>query len=204
MSQSSFLEEPSTSRSMLVRVKDGDAESWQHLAQVYGPIVYGWARRCGCQAADAADVMQETFSAVASALQRFDHQRDGATFRGWLWTIARNKIRDHRRQLQHEVAAGGTAANLALRELPACESFADESSEPPTDAMSDAKAARSRTLELLRTKFDARTWMMFWETTVIGREVNDVAEQLGVSKWAIYKSRARVLQRLKDELRDLE
>lgn len=185
---------------MLIRAREGDSESWQHLAQVYGPIVYGWARRCGCQAADAADVMQETFSAVNTALERFDHSRDGATFRGWLWTIARNKIRDHRRLLQNEAAAGGTEANLAMCQLPDIHS----ASEPPTDAVSDAKAARSRMLEILQTRFDHRTWAMFWETTIIGRDVNDVAEQLGVSKWAIYKSRARVLQRLKDELRDLD
>ncbi|MCD0459243.1 sigma-70 family RNA polymerase sigma factor [Roseiconus lacunae] len=200
MPETSFLEEPSTSRSMLARAQNGDTESWQQLAQVYGPIIYAWARRSGCQAADAADVMQETLSAVASALQRFDHQRDGATFRGWLWTITRNKIRDHLRLLQHEEAAGGTAANLAMRQVPEAEPL----SEPPTDAASDAQAARTRMLELLRTRFDHRTWTMFWETTIIGRDVHDVADQMGVSKWAVYKSRARVLQRLKDELHGMD
>ena len=28
---------------------DGDGESWQQLAHVYGPIVYSWARKCGCR-----------------------------------------------------------------------------------------------------------------------------------------------------------
>ena len=195
-------EEPSTSVSILQRARDGDADGWRRLAQIYGPIVYGWARRCGCQSADAADVMQETFSAVAGAIGRFDHQRDGATFRGWLWTIVRNKLRDRARAAQDE-ALGGTAAHLAMNQIasPLCDY---ETDDPPSEAASDASAAERRTLELLRDKFDPRTWKMFWETAIEGRPPGDVAEDMAVSKWAVYKARARVLQRLKQEMAGLE
>ena len=192
---------------MLARAKEGDAESWKQLAQVYGPIVYGWARRCGCQSADAADVMQDTFEAVARALPRFDGARQGATFRGWLWTISRNKIRDRVRLAAEEVAVGGTAANLALGQLPeSVDGCLDDplADEPPTSVQSDCSVARRRMMELLRHDFDARSWRMFWETAVIGRQPVDVAEEMGVSKWAVYKARARVLQRLQQELRGLE
>ncbi len=108
--------EPSTSASLLQRAQQGEAEGWHRLAQVYGPLVYAWARRSGCQAADAADIMQETFAAVAKALPTFDHQRPNATFRGWLWTITRNKIRDQAR-LDQANAVGGTEAQLRLDQV---------------------------------------------------------------------------------------
>ena len=191
---------------MLQRAREGDSESWQQLAHLYGPIVYGWARRCGCQPADAADVMQETFSSVAKALSRFDHDRKGATFRGWLWTITRNKINDWRRaEVKGEDAIGGTDAHQAILSTPNPEKEASPDSEnPPTDAAIDAATVRGRMVGWLRDRFDPRTWKMFWETAVENRDAAAVAEEMSVSRWAVYKAKARVLQRLKQELEGLE
>jgi RNA polymerase sigma-70 factor (ECF subfamily) len=143
------------------------------MAQIYGPIIYGWARGCGCQSADAADVMQETLTSMTTALSRFDHEQSGATFRGWLWTIARNKLRDRARR-QSEQAAGGTEANLRLQDLPDPTTETPDrrepqlhldsvnASEPPSELKSDLTAARIRVLALLRDRFDPRSWNMFW------------------------------------------
>ena len=187
---------------MLQRAREGDAGGWRRLAQVYGPIVYGWARRCGCQSADAADVMQETFASVAAAISRFDHRRDGATFRGWLWTIVRNKLRDRARADEDQYAIGGTAAQIAMQQV-ASPLVAFDCVDPPSECESDDAVARRRTLELLRESFDPRSWRMFWETTIEGRQVSDVAEEMAVSRWAVYKARARVLNRLKQEMAGL-
>ena len=196
--------EPSTSVSMLRRAQRGDDDSWRQLSQVYGPIVYGWARRCGCQSADAADVMQDTFASVAGALARFDHDRQGATFRGWLWTIVRNKIRDQQRGGDAAIAVGGTDAQMAIQNIADSPQATEIMDDPPTDHLMDAATARGRMIEWLREGFDPRSWRMFWETTVQGREVVAVAEEMHVSRWAVYKARARVLQRLKQEMDGLE
>ena len=152
------------------------------LAQIYGPIIYGWARRCGCQSADAADVMQETLAAMTGALERFDHDQPGATFRGWLWTIARNKLRDRARR-QTDQAAGGTDANLRLQQIadPAADSIhlSMDSGDPPSELQLDLASARSRALALLRDNFDPRSWRMFWETAVQGRDPAHIAEKWG-------------------------
>jgi hypothetical protein len=47
---------PSTPSSLLEGLRQGDAASWRRLALLYGPLVYGWCRRRGLQAADAQDV----------------------------------------------------------------------------------------------------------------------------------------------------
>lgn len=192
-------EEPSTCPSLLRRAVDGDAESWRSVAQIYGPVIYGWARRCGCQSADAADVMQETLAAISRGLARFEPDCAASTFRGWLWTIARNKIRDHYRDATVR-GVGGTDAQIALQQSPdAFDSHALDEHDPPSSFESDSTGIRQRTLVLIRDSFDRRQWRMFWETTIQQRDAGDVAEEMGVSRWAVYKARARVLQRLKQE-----
>ena len=185
--------EPSTSASLLQRAREGDSECWTKIAQLYGPIIYAWARRSGCQSADAADVMQETLTAVAKTLASFDHQRSGATFRGWLWTIARNKLRDQGR-VKDPPGIGGTDAQIELNQVSEI-----PRDSPPSEAGSDNRSIRRRTIEMLRDQFDPRSWQMFWESTVMGRDPVDVAQDMGVSKWAVYKARARVLHRLQKE-----
>lgn len=210
MAESTNTNEPSTSASLLQLARDGDPDGWSRLAQIYGPIVYAWARKCGCQTADAADVMQETFASVTKAIGRFDHDRPGATFRGWLWTIARNKIRDQARDDQAGLAMGGTDANLKMQNVaadpsqPPSEPPSEPPDEPPSENASDIASVRRRTVELMRESFDPRSWRMFWETTIIGRDAAEVAKEMDVSRWAVYKARARVLQRLQQEMKGLE
>lgn len=203
MTRQAIDPEPSTSASLLQRACHGDVDGWRKLAQIYGPIVYAWARRSGFQEADAADVMQDTFAAVAKALPAFDHEREGATFRGWLWTITRNKLRDHARAAEAQ-AAGGTNAQLRMQQIPD-ESLAKiQADEPPSEARSDAASIRRHAIAMLRESVDPRSWRMFWETAVESRDPSDVAEEMGVSRWAVYKARARVLHRLQQEMKGLE
>lgn len=185
---------------MLHRAQQGDPEAWNRLAQLYGPIVYGWARRLGCQPPDAADVMQETFLAVAVAIGRFDHQRPGATFRGWIWTITRNKIHDlWRRGDADQPGVGGSTAKGRMEQFPQ-HPAAKPDDQPPSAATEDQTILRRQALALIRDQFEPRSWAMFWETTICGRDVADVASELGVSRWAVYKMRTRVLMRLREQL----
>src|SRR5438445_11896637 len=84
---------PATRASLLVRLRDPhDKEAWAQFVQLYGPVVYGFARKRGLQDADAADLMQDVMRSVSTAIGRLDYDRNQGTFRGWLFTITRNKI----------------------------------------------------------------------------------------------------------------
>ena len=111
----------STSKSLLGRAREGDATAWDRLSLLYAPLVFHWCRHRGLREADAADIVQEVFQAVAAHLGPFRKQEASDTFRGWLRTITENKIRDHFRRMAHETEAiGGTDAQhrLAHRSLP--------------------------------------------------------------------------------------
>src|SRR5213592_1313025 len=86
-------ESPATRASLLVRLRDGgDADAWREFVYLYAPIIYGFARKRGLQDADAADLMQEVLRSVSAAAHRLDYDRNQGTFRGWLFTITRNKV----------------------------------------------------------------------------------------------------------------
>jgi RNA polymerase sigma-70 factor (ECF subfamily) len=80
--------------------------------------------------------------------------------------------------------------------------------ETPPDSHSDDGAAevngiRRRALELVSGEFESRTWQAFWRSAVEGDAPADVAADLGISVWAVYKARSRVLQRLREEFAEL-
>ncbi len=191
----------STSRSLLRRAREHDSAAWEKLSAVYSPLVYHWCRRAGLKTHDAADVVQEVFRAVSCALGEFRKERSEDTFRGWLWTITRNKIRDHfRARADRPDAAGGSSAQQRLAQLPAeVPSDIDES----TAQRMHARLTR-RAVSLMQTDFAESTWQAFWMTAVENLPAASVAEQLGLSVAAIYMAKSRVLRHLRQELEGLD
>ncbi len=191
----------SISRSWLERARVRDPDAWRKLAEVYGPLVYQWCRRAGLQSTDATDVVQEVFRSVAGAIDGFRRDRRGDSFRGWLWTITRNKVRDHfRGRGDRPVAQGGSAAQARLRELP---HEAPEDSDEASALAVKANLAR-RAVAIMQDNFEPRTWQAFWQTAVEHRPAADVAGDLGISTAAVYMAKSRVLRRLRKELDGLE
>ena len=193
------LPEP-TSTSLLERVKAQRPDAWRRFVKLYGPPVYVWSRHCGLQPQDAADVVQEVFLAVATHVTGFRRDRPGDSFRGWLWAITKNKIRDHfRRQQGQALAQGGTDAQERLAELP---DRLDERLSTDTDA-GRAGGLEHRALDLIRASFEDRTWNAFWQATVHGRTAAQIAAETGMNRHAVRQAKYRVLRRLRQEIEGL-
>ena len=190
---------PSVAASLLERLRAGETRAWERLAGLYGATVYVWCRRAGVSEADAPDVSQEVFSAVARHIADFRRERPGDSFRGWLWTITRNKVRDHRRRHAGQArAAGGTTAQEVMNQV--AEAAVPESETGPETRSGDLYR---RALELIRSEFEERTWRAFLMVTVEGRMPADVAVELGTTPGAVYIAKSRVLKRLREEFGDL-
>ena len=186
-----------TSRSLLDRVRANEPVAWDRLVTLYAPLVLHWCRQCELQESDAADVFQDVFQAVAAHIGTFRKERPGDTFRGWLRTIARNKVRDHFRRLGREPGgAGGTDAQQRLLQVPDSTPSEDESSV-------EEQGLFHRALELVRIEFTERTWQAFWRTAVEERSPGEVGPELAMSPGAVRVAKSRVLQRLREELGDL-
>ncbi len=184
-----------TSQSLIGRARSDDPEAWRRIVRIYGPLVYSWVRRTGLQPCDASDVVQDVFTSVASGLGRFSKRDESDSFRGWLWTICRNKVNDHwRRAGVGPQAVGGTTANLRLQDF--------QSIQPSTDdeERSHVLQLNLRAMRECRGLFEPQVWNAFWGVVVDGLAPADVAKDLGLSVWAVYKAKSRVLKRLREEL----
>ena len=191
----------SISSTLLDRVRARRPEAWERLVDLYGPVVYRWCRQSALGPEDAADLVQEVFTAVATHVGEFRRDRPGDSFGARLRTITRNKIRDHYRPRHGKPEArGGTDAQQQLAEI-------GEPPEPPelsdaSDNGLDAWLSR-RVLALVRAEFEDRTWQAFRRTAVEGQAPAHVAEDLGMSVQAVYQAKSRVLRRLRQELDEL-
>ena len=185
---------------LLQRVKSQDQFAWGDLVRLYAPLVYRLCRVAGLAAHDAADIVQEVFRAVAQNIARFQRDRPGDSFRGWLLTITKNKIRDHfRGQARRPHAVGGSEMQAMVQQIP--ELTWDSTSDGSRfDSTSDLMR---RALALVKNDFAENTWTAFWRVAVENQAPGEVAQALGMSKWSVYQAKSRVLSRLRDELPDL-
>ncbi|MFN4257655.1 MAG: RNA polymerase sigma factor [Gemmataceae bacterium] len=189
-----------TSTSLLRCVQANDPAAWQRIVSLYSPLIFHWCQRAGLQAADAADVSQEVFRAVAHAIGAFRRDRPGDSFRGWLRVITRNKLRDWARQRQLEVPAVGGAELLDLL------GHQDDNAKPtadPADVAEDSQLLLRRALELIQAEFEERRWQAFWRVTIEDQSPDQVALDLGMTANAVYLAKSRILRRLREEFVEL-
>jgi RNA polymerase sigma-70 factor (ECF subfamily) len=186
----------SISSSLLGRIRLFDPDAWRRLLLLFSPDVYRWARKAGLQPSDASDILQDVFRAVALNVGEFQRERPTDSFRGWLWTIAQNKIRDYyRKKGTIDQATGGTDAQQFLESIPEQHSCPEES-----NSASRPKGGLSRRiLDLISGEFEPQTWNAFWRVTVDGVPAVDVARELGMTAGAVRQAKYRVLRRLRQE-----
>jgi RNA polymerase sigma-70 factor (ECF subfamily) len=190
----------STSRSLLSSAREDDPRAWEQVVRLYAPLVASWCRRWGVAEQDLGDLLQDVFAAVAGHLHRFRKEQPGDTFRGWLSTIARNKVRDHfRRRCGEPAATGGTEAASHLQQIPDPHAL-DDLTDGPDELLFDA--ALLEALESIRGEFHERTWQAFWLVVVEGRTAADTAAEIGMKPGAVRVAKSRILMRLRRKLGD--
>src|SRR5262245_51821201 len=190
---------PLTRASLLVQIRDGSNHAaWREFVQLYSPVVYGFARKRGLQDADAADLMQDVMRSVSSAIGRLDYDRRQGTFRGWLFTITRNKVFNFLTARRgRPQGSGDTATNRLLETQP-------EANDGVDDWETEyQRRLASLAMEQVKPEFQATTWRAFWLTAVEGQPAAEAAQQTGLSPGAVYVAKSRVLARLKQEVESL-
>lgn len=191
---------PLTRASLLVQLRDGSNHAaWQEFVKLYGPVVYGFARKRGLQDADAADLMQDVMRSVSAAIVRLDYDRNQGTFRGWLFTISRNKIFNFlsARRIRPQ-GSGDTGAHRMLDAQPNGREDAD------AWELEYQRRLASLAMERIKSEFQEKSWQAFWLTAVEGQAASEVSKQLGLSAGAIYVAKSRVLARLKEEVEAMQ
>ncbi len=192
---------PTTRLSLLLRLRDpADQDAWAHFVGLYAPAVYRFVRDRGLQDADAADVTQAVMLRVVRAIGGFDYDPRRGSFRGWLFTIACNQLRQV--LLKGAQPAGHGSGDTGVQRL--LEAW---------PARDDAEALWARAWEQqvfawaadqVRADCAERTWRAFWRTAVEGASGKEVAAELGMSVAAVYLARGRVMTRIKSLIQEVQ
>ena len=190
-------ESPVTRASLLLRLRDrSDDAAWREFVELYSPLIYRFARKRGLQDADAADLMQDVLRSLAGAIGRLEYDQRRGSFRGWLFTITRNRLYDQLSARRNPIRGAGDSPTA-----PALDSLAagDPGLEQAWNREYERQLA-ARAMERIRGDFQSNTWEAFWKTAVDGDSAADVANLLGMSPGAVYVAKSRVLARLKSEV----
>ena len=191
---------PDTRISLILRLpRSADEAAWREFVELYEPLILRFARRRGLQDADAQDLVQRVFTSVAGAVDRWQPDAARGRFRAWLFRIARNHLINQATLRRRERPVGGSTQ---IRRL---QSEIDERGFDSGDveieyrrAVFESAAARVKRL------VQPATWSAFWETMVVGRACEAVAEELQMSVGAIYVARSRVVARMRAVAEELE
>ena len=192
---------PDTRASLILRLPDAaDAAAWDELMAIYGPLVFRMAMRQGLQAADADDLVQNVFAAIARSVAEWLERPDRGKFRAWLLRIARNAAVNFLTRRGHgSLGTGDERVAQLLAEIPAPES--QLSSEFDLEYRREVFRWAA---EQVRDAVADTTWQAFWLTQMESLSIAEAAERLGISVGNVYIGRSRVMTRLKEFVKQFE
>ena len=189
-----------THLSLLERARMQDEVAWSELVDLYSPLIVQWCRRSRVGPESTADCIQEVFMAVSRSLDTFHAPGTVGAFRGWLWTITRNKLLDAaRRNGRQTNALGGSSAMRHIHSI-------SDPNDLPLDEPScneDVQALTRMAIAQIESRFSEQTWKAFWRCVVDGISTETVAKELGWNSAAVRQARSRVMRRLREQLGDV-
>jgi RNA polymerase sigma factor (sigma-70 family) len=197
--------EPTTHLSLMLRLREpGDQQAWREFVSIYEPLVLRLMRQRGLQEVDARDVTQQVIMAISQAVDRWEPDGREASFRRWLFTIARNLSLKfvQRGRVPHASAQKGVGGTDMLEIL-------DKLQEPEhrTTVEFDNEYRNEVfrwAAERVRGEFRETTWQAFWRTCVLNEPISSVADLIGMSVGNVYVARSRVLGRLRQTVEEFE
>lgn len=176
--------------SLVIRARRGESAAFDALVRRHWAAVRQAARSFGIPETDVDDIVQDSFIAAWKALDDYDTDRP---FRGWLFGIALNKMRDLLRFRKVRQFLFG-----------ASDITEDEASGVPFEGPGPDKLAADReelkrvTKTLDQLERSLREVLVL--TGLVGMSQSEAAEALGVSLKTVEGRVNRARKRLKDIL----
>ena len=181
-----------TRSTLLCRLKDrADVGAWETFAALYRPLIVAYARGRGLSDSDAEDVAQQCTQAVIEKIADYQHM---GSFKAWLRAIAGHKVVDKHRlaSREHQPGSGFWGAHAEDAAAP------DESWDRHW-----AHAHIAYCAERARATVNESTYEAFAACVVRGQRPADVATALNLSVNQVYVAKHRVLERIRELLREL-
>ncbi len=173
-----------------LRQNPTNEQAWLALAERYGPRVHGWLLRHNVQPADAEDITQEVFVKLYKNREKFHYDPRGS-FRSYLTTMVRNCWIDwleRQTRQRHTVEIRYLSGQVSLQEsINALEQSIEI--EYQLELLQQAE-------KVLRLQVKPQVWASFEQVVYHQKKPEVVAEELGITREAVYKNKKRTQQKL--------
>jgi RNA polymerase sigma-70 factor (ECF subfamily) len=173
---------------VVAAARAGDDRAVGYLYQQIQPALLRYLR--WQQASMAEDLASETWLAVAEGLQRFEG--DEAAFKGWIFTIARRRLADHRRRM----------GRRSTRTLPAEALPQVVADDDPADLVTSRMSAQNA-ISALTAALPPEQAEVVMLRVIGGLPVEEVARVVGKRPGTVRVLQHRALRRLASQLRDV-
>ena len=191
-------DQETTRRTLLLRLRNRtDEVSWQEFHERYGELLYRYARTCGASVVDAEDAVQEVEMYLFKAMEGFEYDVGKGRFRNYLRSAVRHVLtrKSMKQSRQGEVRDPQDFNYLAAAD----EATQDERWEH------EWQLHRLRwALRAIASDVEPTTLETFRVHVLVGRSVNETADQLGISTASVYQAKSRILKRVRDKLDTLD
>lgn len=174
----STLDDPS----LLQQCALGNAAAFEEVVRRHQAAVFRFVETLGVAGADAEDVLQETFIAAWRGAEGF---RGAGSVRSWLFSIARNAARHHRRRKVDEPREMLSLDELALRA-----GWNEPETAPLVDDDEDAHDRIERAIALLSD--DERAVLLLRDIEGLSGEETAATLELSVAGMKSRLHRARL------------
>lgn len=190
-------EVPLTRPSLLLRLKgERDERAWAEFLTIYEPLVLRLMRKRGLQESDAHDASQQVLLRISGAIERYQPDGAQASFRRWLFRVARNVVLTFlaKQSRLPEALDERQVADVLLADCAESDLFDEEYQQQ----------VLAWATEQVRREFKDTTWRAFVETSINGRAITEVADELSLSPGSVYVARSRVIARLRGKVEEFE
>jgi RNA polymerase sigma-70 factor, ECF subfamily len=189
-----------TSQSLLERLRK-HPDSVEELDSLYGALLRRWVTRWGFQNADAEEVVQDAFLKILEKVPAFQHNGRPGAFRCWIRTILANCVRDalRRRKRRRWISFwSGDPARSLTDEL--------EDSNSPLSKLWDEEHDRyliQKVWEALAAEENTEHVAVFSALVMKQTSVQEVVDQFGITRDAVWQIKHRILKTLRNRLKDM-
>ncbi len=192
-----------TSTSLLRGLKEPENRTiWDQFVNRYRPMIVNYARNnFGLGAADAEDAAQETLNAFFEAYRKGAYDPQKGRLRKWLFGIATNQIKNFVRNKirSPEVLVADVSTGTAfMAAIPDDARLEQEWSEEWR------RAVFKQCFEEVRGHLDPKTITAYVKFAEQAMPVEQVAEELEMTRNAVYLAKHHVLGRIREMISKME
>ena len=193
-----------TSATLVEELKDNNNEAaWNRFYHLYTPLILGFARQRGFSETSAKDILQETMCQLFQYLDGFNYNPQRGQFRSYLLRIVMSRMSRYvASTMSVSTSPLITSVNGSEVDVP------DPNSTVPGDdfEMLWRRNLLKQALIRVKSKVKSLTWRSFecYALQDNKKSGDDVAEELGINKNRVYQHKNRVIELLKQEVKDLE